>query len=71
MKQKLALCCALIHKPEVLFLDEPTQGLDPQNRASVWEYMKTLRAGGGITLVRPCFALDPTAAELRLDALQD
>jgi len=43
MKQKLALCCALIHKPKVLFLDEPTTGVDAVSRKEFWEILKLLK----------------------------
>jgi ABC-type multidrug transport system ATPase subunit len=50
MKQKLALSCTLIHTPEVLFLDEPTTGVDPVSRKEFWAILKDLRSQG-ITIV--------------------
>lgn len=50
MKQKLALSCALIHKPSVLFLDEPTTGVDPVSRKEFWGMLKKLRQQG-ITII--------------------
>ena len=51
MKQKLALCCALIHRPTVLFLDEPTTGVDAVSRKEFWEMLKRLKAEGISILV--------------------
>ena len=57
MKQKLALSCALIHQPRVLFLDEPTTGVDPVSRKEFWAMLKTLRQRG-ITIIASTPYLD-------------
>ena len=51
MKQKLALCCALIHKPTILFLDEPTTGVDAVSRKEFWEMLHRLKLQGITILV--------------------
>ncbi|ATV27865.1 ABC transporter ATP-binding protein [Prevotella intermedia] len=57
MKQKLALCCALVHQPSVLFLDEPTTGVDPISRTEFWEILAQLKARD-ITIVASTPYLD-------------
>jgi ABC-2 type transport system ATP-binding protein len=51
MKRRLELARGLLTDPLVLFLDEPTQGLDPQNRATIWEYIRALNHERGLTLL--------------------
>jgi ABC-2 type transport system ATP-binding protein len=50
MKKRLDLATAIIHKPKLLFLDEPTTGLDPQSRAAIWEYLQKINKEEGITI---------------------
>jgi len=50
-KQRLAVACALVSRPELLFLDEPTTGLDPQSRRQLWEVIRRFRAAGGTVLL--------------------
>jgi len=50
MKQKLALCCALVHRPDILFLDEPTTGVDAVSRREFWELLARMRTSG-LTIV--------------------
>jgi ABC-2 type transport system ATP-binding protein len=50
MKRRLEIARGLLHTPEVLFMDEPTIGLDPQTRNSIWKYLKNLDSTAGITV---------------------
>ncbi len=50
-KQRLAVACALVGRPDLLFLDEPTTGLDPQSRRQLWALVERFRAGGGSVLL--------------------
>jgi len=58
MKRRLELVRGLLTEPEVLFLDEPTLGLDVQNRARVWEYIRNLKEGGGMTILLTTHYMD-------------
>jgi len=70
MKQKLALSCALIHKPKVLFLDEPTTGVDPVSRKEFWEMIKRLQQKG-ITILVSTPYMDEAALCDRIGLIQD
>ena len=70
MKQKLALCCALIHKPKVLFLDEPTTGVDPVSRKEFWEMLKRLQ-NKGITILVSTPYMDEAALCDRIVLIQN
>lgn len=70
MKQKLALCCALIHQPKVLFLDEPTTGVDPVSRKEFWEMLKRLKSRG-ITIVVATPYMDEAALCDRIALMQN
>jgi ABC-type multidrug transport system ATPase subunit len=69
MKQKLALCCALIHKPTTLFLDEPTTGVDPVSRKEFWEMLKRLKAQD-ITIIVSTPYMDEAALCDRIALIQ-
>ncbi len=69
MKQKLALSCALIHKPRVLFLDEPTTGVDPVSRKEFWEMLKRLQKKG-ITILVSTPYMDEAALCDRIASIQ-
>ncbi|RFU38586.1 ATP-binding cassette domain-containing protein [Actinomadura logoneensis] len=58
MKRRLEIARGLLHSPRVLFLDEPTVGLDPQTRASIWEYIRALRAAERITIFMTTHYMD-------------
>ncbi len=58
MKRRLELARGLMTSPQVLFLDEPTQGLDPQNRVGIWRYIRRLRDEQGMTLLLTTHYMD-------------
>ena len=51
MKQRLSLACTLIHKPKILFLDEPTAGVDPRLKRAFWDYFKKLKEEGTTIII--------------------
>ena len=69
MKQKLALCCALVHLPELLLLDEPTTGVDAVSRREFWDLLETLRAEG-LTIVASTPYMDEAARCDRVALIQ-
>lgn len=70
MKQKLALSCALIHKPEVLFLDEPTTGVDPVSRKEFWGMLLKLKRQGITILVSTPYMDEATLCD-RIALMQE
>lgn len=70
MKQKLALCCTLIHEPVVLFLDEPTTGVDPVSRKELWAMLKKLKKEG-ITILVSTPYMDEASMCDRIALIQD
>ena len=70
MKQKLALSCAMIHKPEVIFLDEPTTGVDPVSRKEFWQMLKKLKSHG-ITIFVSTPYMDEASLCDRIALIQD
>lgn len=70
MKQKLALCCALIHKPKVLFLDEPTTGVDPVSRNEFWDILGELKKEG-ITILVSTPYMDEASRCQRIALIKD
>lgn len=70
MKQKLALCCALIHKPVLLFLDEPTTGVDPVSRKEFWEILGSIKQQGISVVVSTPYMDEATLCD-RIALLQE
>ena len=69
MKQKLALCCALVHRPELLLLDEPTTGVDAVSRREFWDLLDSLRASG-LTIIASTPYMDEAARCGRVALMQ-
>lgn len=71
MKQKLALSCALIHAPRVLFLDEPTTGVDPVSRKEFWEMLQKLKRDFGLSIIVSTPYMDEAVRCDRIALIQD
>ncbi len=71
MKQKLALSCALIHAPHVLFLDEPTTGVDPVSRKEFWEMLQKLKRDSNLSIVVSTPYMDEAVQCDRIALIQD
>ena len=70
MKQRVSLACAIVHKPRLLFLDEPTVGVDPALRVKFWEYFRSLTAKG-TTIIISSHTMDDAAHCDRLAFLRE
>ncbi len=71
MKQKLALSCALIHAPRILFLDEPTTGVDPVSRKEFWDMLQRLKSEHGITIMASTPYMDEAVQCNRIALIQN
>ncbi|PWT73545.1 MAG: ABC transporter ATP-binding protein [Chloroflexi bacterium] len=69
MRQRASLACALIHRPQLLFLDEPTVGIDPELRMAFWDYFRELNSQG-VTIIISTHHLDEAARCHRLALLR-
>src|SRR5256714_2105119 len=70
MRQRCSLACALVHRPELLLLDEPTVGIDPQLRVPLWDYFRRM-AAGGTTIILSSHVIDEGDRCPRLSPIQN
>jgi ABC-2 type transport system ATP-binding protein len=71
MRRRLELARVLVHKPRILFLDEPTIGLDPQSRRVVWDFIRKLRQGDSMTIFLTTHYMDEAEAQCERVAIID
>jgi ABC-2 type transport system ATP-binding protein len=69
MRHRLSLACAMIHRPELLFLDEPTVGIDPQLRAAFWSFFSSLRQRG-VTILMTTHYMDEASRCTRIGLMR-